>query len=82
MTRTWKVVAGVILAGTSALALAAQASATQSTCPKHLKHRTAEETIREHIALLQAIVAGDEKAAAELTLSHVVGFERAIRALL
>jgi len=38
--------------------------------------------VREHIALLQAIVGGDEKAAAELTLSHVVGFERAIRALL
>ena len=38
--------------------------------------------VREHIALLQAIVAGDENAAADLTLSHVVGFERAIRALL
>jgi DNA-binding GntR family transcriptional regulator len=38
--------------------------------------------VREHIALLEAIVAGDEKASAELTLSHVVGFERAIRALL
>jgi DNA-binding GntR family transcriptional regulator len=38
--------------------------------------------VREHIGLLAAIVAGDDKAAAELTLSHVVGFERAIRALL
>jgi len=38
--------------------------------------------VREHIELLEAIVAGDEKAAAELTLAHVTGFEKAIRALL
>jgi DNA-binding GntR family transcriptional regulator len=38
--------------------------------------------IREHIGLLQAIVAGDEEAAAALTLAHVTGFEKAIRALL
>ncbi|KAA0099499.1 GntR family transcriptional regulator [Mycolicibacterium sp. P1-18] len=38
--------------------------------------------VREHVALLDAIVAGDEAAAANLTLKHVTGFERAIRALL
>ena len=38
--------------------------------------------VREHIALLEAIVAGDEAAAADLTLAHVTGFEREIRALL
>jgi DNA-binding GntR family transcriptional regulator len=38
--------------------------------------------VREHIELLEAIVAGDEDAAAALTLSHVTGFEKAIRALL
>jgi DNA-binding GntR family transcriptional regulator len=38
--------------------------------------------VREHIALLDAIIAGDETAAADLTLAHVTGFERAIRALL
>lgn len=38
--------------------------------------------VREHIALLEAIVAGDEVAAADLTLAHVTGFEREIRALL
>lgn len=38
--------------------------------------------VREHIALMEAIVAGDESTAAELTLAHVAGFESAIRALL
>ncbi|GAB7067180.1 GntR family transcriptional regulator [Mycobacterium hodleri] len=38
--------------------------------------------VREHAALLEAIVAGDETAAADLTLAHVTGFEREIRALL
>jgi DNA-binding GntR family transcriptional regulator len=38
--------------------------------------------IREHIGLLQAIVVGDEESAAALTLAHVTGFEKAIRALL
>jgi len=38
--------------------------------------------VREHVALLQAIVAGDETAAADLTLAHVTGFEAAVRALL
>ncbi len=38
--------------------------------------------VREHIALMEAIVAGDEAAAAELTLAHVTGFEAAIRAVL
>jgi DNA-binding GntR family transcriptional regulator len=38
--------------------------------------------VREHAALLEAIIAGDETAAADLTLAHVTGFEMAIRALL
>jgi DNA-binding GntR family transcriptional regulator len=38
--------------------------------------------IREHIGLLQAIVAGDDESAAALALAHVTGFEKAIRALL
>jgi DNA-binding GntR family transcriptional regulator len=38
--------------------------------------------VREHIGLLEAIVGGDEQAASALTLSHVTGFEQAIRALL
>jgi DNA-binding GntR family transcriptional regulator len=38
--------------------------------------------VREHVALLEAIKAGDEVAAAGLTLAHVVGFEKEIRALL
>lgn len=38
--------------------------------------------VREHVALLEAIIAGDEATAADLTLAHVIGFEKAIRALL
>lgn len=38
--------------------------------------------VREHIELLDAIVAGDAESAAALTLAHVTGFEQAIRALL
>ncbi|MHA0289159.1 GntR family transcriptional regulator [Mycobacterium sp. C3-094] len=38
--------------------------------------------VREHIALLDAIVSGDGETASSLTLSHVKGFEQAIRALL
>ncbi len=38
--------------------------------------------VREHVALIEAIVAGDEAAAEALTLAHVVDFETAIRALL
>ncbi len=38
--------------------------------------------VREHVALLEAIMAGDEVAASALTLAHVVGFEKEIRALL
>jgi DNA-binding GntR family transcriptional regulator len=38
--------------------------------------------VREHIGLLDAIVAGEEESAAALTLAHVTGFEQAIRALL
>jgi DNA-binding GntR family transcriptional regulator len=38
--------------------------------------------VREHLGLIEAILAGDEETAAALTLSHVSGFESAIRALL
>lgn len=38
--------------------------------------------VREHVGLIEAIVAGDERAAAKLTLAHVTGFEQAVRALL
>jgi DNA-binding GntR family transcriptional regulator len=38
--------------------------------------------VREHEALLRAIVDGDESTASSLTLAHVAGFEKAIRALL
>lgn len=38
--------------------------------------------VREHLGLIDAILAGDEAVAAALTLGHVTGFERAIRALL
>ncbi|GAA4698175.1 GntR family transcriptional regulator [Pseudonocardia yuanmonensis] len=38
--------------------------------------------IHEHAELLGAVVAGEEEKAAELALAHVVGFEKAIRALL
>ena len=38
--------------------------------------------VREHAALLQAIVDGDEDTASALTLEHVAGFEQAIRDLL
>src|SRR5215475_9826198 len=34
--------------------------------------------VREHISLLEAIVAGDEESARALTLAHVTGFDRAI----
>jgi DNA-binding GntR family transcriptional regulator len=40
------------------------------------------EHVQEHIALLKAIVAGDEDAAAALTLAHIEGFEQAIRQIL
>jgi DNA-binding GntR family transcriptional regulator len=36
----------------------------------------------EHVALLEAIVAGEADKAARLALEHVVGFERAVRAVL
>jgi DNA-binding GntR family transcriptional regulator len=38
--------------------------------------------VREHVRLLEAIVDGDTDTAAALTLSHVTGFEQAIRGLL
>ncbi|WP_091614683.1 GntR family transcriptional regulator [Amycolatopsis saalfeldensis] len=38
--------------------------------------------VNEHAPLLTAIIDGDAKKAAELTLGHVTGFEQAIRALI
>lgn len=38
--------------------------------------------VREHVGLLEAIVDGDADTAARLALDHVVGFERAVRAVL
>lgn len=38
--------------------------------------------VNEHAPLLTAIIDGDGKKAAELTLGHVTGFEQAIRALI
>lgn len=38
--------------------------------------------VREHVALLRAIVDGDESTASSLALAHVTGFENAIRNLL
>ncbi len=38
--------------------------------------------VREHVALLHAIVDGDEDTASSLTRAHVTGFEKAIRDLL
>ena len=40
------------------------------------------EHIVEHVGLLRAIVDGDADLAAKLALEHVVGFERAVRAVL
>ncbi|MHA6627157.1 GntR family transcriptional regulator [Pseudonocardia sichuanensis] len=38
--------------------------------------------VEEHVALLEAIVEGEAERAARLALEHVVGFERAVRAVL
>ncbi|QRP50878.1 GntR family transcriptional regulator [Amycolatopsis sp. FDAARGOS 1241] len=38
--------------------------------------------VNEHLPLLTAIIEGDAKKAADLTLDHVTGFETAIRALI
>jgi DNA-binding GntR family transcriptional regulator len=38
--------------------------------------------VGEHVALLEAIVDGEAEKAAQLALEHVVGFERAVRAVL
>ncbi|MFD5826324.1 GntR family transcriptional regulator [Lentzea sp. NPDC060358] len=38
--------------------------------------------VDEHVPLLTAIVEGDQKKASELAAQHVIGFERAIRALI
>ena len=40
------------------------------------------EHVREHEPLLRAIVDGDAELASELTLAHVIGFEKSVRALL
>ena len=40
------------------------------------------EHVREHAQLLRAIVDGDADRAAELTLAHVIGFEKSVRELL
>ncbi|MEU4344914.1 GntR family transcriptional regulator [Nocardia sp. NPDC023852] len=37
--------------------------------------------VREHVELLHAIVDGDDAAASELALAHVLGFEQAVRAV-
>jgi DNA-binding FadR family transcriptional regulator len=38
--------------------------------------------VTEHIALLRAIAAGDADRAGDLAREHVLGFERAIRAVI
>jgi len=38
--------------------------------------------VHEHVPLLTAIIEGDAEKAAALTVEHVVGFEKAIRALI
>ena len=38
--------------------------------------------VREHVALLQAIVADDKETAAALSLAHIESFEQAIRKIL
>jgi len=38
--------------------------------------------VDEHVPLLTAIIEGDAKKAGELASQHVIGFERAIRALI
>lgn len=38
--------------------------------------------VAEHVALLRAIAAGDGARAQELALEHVIGFERAVRAVI
>ena len=43
---------------------------------------TVDEHVEEHVELLQAIAAGDADRAEELAREHVIGFERAIRAVI
>ncbi len=40
------------------------------------------EHVVEHVALLRAIIDGDEDLAAKLASEHVIGFEQAVRAVL
>jgi len=40
------------------------------------------QVVAEHVALLRAIAAGEADRAEELAREHVLGFERAIRAVL
>jgi DNA-binding GntR family transcriptional regulator len=41
-----------------------------------------DEHVGEHVQLLQAIAAGDADRADELARDHVLGFEKAIRAVI
>ena len=43
---------------------------------------TVDEHVREHVELLRAIAAGDADRADDLAREHVLGFERAIRAVI
>jgi DNA-binding GntR family transcriptional regulator len=43
---------------------------------------TVDEHVEEHVELLQAIAAGDADRAEQLAREHVIGFERAIRAVI
>jgi hypothetical protein len=52
------VLGALLVAASGAVALSASPrealASNRPGCPKHLKHRSAEETIRQHLALLQA----------------------------
>jgi DNA-binding GntR family transcriptional regulator len=43
---------------------------------------TVDEHVGEHVELLRAIAAGDADRADDLAREHVLGFERAIRAVI
>ncbi|MFE0021253.1 GntR family transcriptional regulator [Amycolatopsis sp. NPDC059021] len=56
--------------------------ATRIWCVFVPRLRSMAGHVDEHVPLLTAIIEGDADKAAELTLEHVQGFERAIRALI